>query len=238
MAYNRAQAQKLCNESELQLVVASMADEVVKLTAAQLRSKITRARTLRDKNTDLFRRQTTATRGATSAKRGNTGVANQRTQQKARLFDETLKRLETRLLKVEAAAAKLASKPAEKPAAKAAVARKSPTKAAVPKAPAQPAPPKKSVARRAAAKTAVKPAAKKAAAKTTVKAAVKSALDTTAKKPVAKAAPAKAAPAKAAVARSQRPATAVSKVVSVRGKNIGAHARSANARGQAKRGGR
>lgn len=231
MAYNRAQAQKLCNDSELQLVVASMADEVVKLTAAQLRSKITRARTLRDKNTDLFRRQTTATRSATNSKRGNTGVANQRTEQKARLFDETLKRLEVRLAKVEAAAAKAIAKPI----VKGAVARKSPTKAAVAKAPAQPAAPKKSVARKAGAKqvaSAGKPAP--AARKMVTKAAAsKAAAGTTAaRKAVAKPV------AKAPVARSQRPATAVSKVVSVRGKNIGAHARSANAKGQAKRAGR
>jgi len=237
MAYNRAQAQKLCNESELQLVIASMADEVVKLTAAQLRSKVARARTLRDKNSDLFRRQSAATRTATSAKRGSTGVANQRTEQKVRLFDETLKRLETRLTKVESAAAKDAAKLAPKVA----VARKSPTQAAVPRAPAQPAAPKKSVARRAAAKaapkaavkTAVKPAAKTLSVQAAVKAAVK--------KPAAKAAPAKVAQgtlAKKPAASGQRPAAVVSKTVAVRAKNIGAHARSSNARDQAKRAGR
>lgn len=249
MAYNRAQAQKLCNESELQLVIASMADEVVKLTAAQLRSKVARARTLRDKNTDLFRRQSAATRAATSAKRGSTGVANQRTEQKARLFDETLKRLETRLTKLESAAAKDAAKLAPKVA----VARKSPTQAAVPKAPAKPAAPKKSVVRRAAAKAAPKVAVKaapKAAVKAAPKAALKpagktlnvqAAVKAAVKKPAAKVAPAKvaqAAVAKKPVASGQRPAAVVSKTVAVRAKNIGAHARSSNARDQAKRAGR
>ena len=101
MAFNRAQAQRLCNASELQLVLASRAVDVVKLTPAQLRAKIVRARTLRDKSTDLFRRQTAATRAATGTKRGATGVANQRTGQKARLFDETLKRFEARLARIE-----------------------------------------------------------------------------------------------------------------------------------------
>lgn len=253
MAYNRAQAQKLCNESELQLVIASMADEVVKLTAAQLRSKVARARTLRDKNTDLFRRQSAAIRAATSAKRGSTGVANQRTEQKARLFDETLKRLETRLNKLESAAAKDAAKLAPKVT----VARKSPTQAAVPKAPAKPAAPKKSVVRRAAAKAAPKVAVKaapKAAVKAAPKAAAKNALKpagktlnvqaavkAAVKKPAAKVAPAKvaqAAVAKKPVASGQRPAAVVSKTVAVRAKNIGAHARSSNARDQAKRAGR
>jgi len=229
MAYNRAQAQKLCNETELKLVLASMADEVTQLSAAQLRSKIVRARTLRDKNTDLFRRQSAATRVATSAKRGNTGVANQRTEQKARLFDETLKRLELRLAKVDAAAAKVASKAA----APAPVARKSPTRAAVAKAPAQPAAPKKSVARRASVKATAEPAVKVAAAKSPAKTAARA----PAKAAVKTAAPVKPA-AKKPVARGQVAGNAVSKVVSVRAKNTGAHARSANARGQAKRAGR
>jgi len=234
MAYNRAQAQKLCNATELELFVASLADEVTKLTAAQLRSKIARARTLRDKNADLFRRQTTTTRAATGVKRGNTGVANVRTQQKANLFGETLKRFELRLAKVEAQSNKAVAKPA--------VARKSPTKAAVVRAPATPAAPKKSAAKRVAAKAPAKtaPARKPAAKKMELKAAVSKAV---ASKPAGKPAlPARSAKATAAKPEAKGPAvkraTEVSKTVQVRGKAIGAHARSANARGQAKRGSR
>jgi hypothetical protein len=202
MAITRAQAQKICTNPEMQLVLASLADGIGKLTAVQLRSKISRVRTLRDKNLDLFRRQSTSIKVATSTKRGNTGAANANTERKAQLFDETLKRFEARLAKLETAAAKTAAKPAQK-----AVALKSPTKAAVKKAPAKPAAPKKSVAK--------KVAAKKVAAK----------------KPVAK-----KALAKAPVARAQRSAKAVSKVVSVRTKVAGAHARATKALAQAKKG--
>jgi hypothetical protein len=237
MAMTRAQAQKICTNPEMQLVLASLPDGIGKLTAVQLRSKISRARTLRDKNLDLFRRQSTSTKAVTRSKRGNTGAANANTERKAQLFDETLKRFEVRLAKLETAAAKTAAKPAQK-----AVARKSPTKAAVKKAPAKPAAPKKSVAKKAAAKKAAtkkvaakkvvakKPAAKKAAPK---KVAAKK---PAAKKPAAKKAVAKKAVAKAPVARAQRSATAVSKVVLVRTKVAGAHARASNARTQAKKG--
>jgi len=237
MAITRAQAQKICTNAEMQLVLAALPEGIAKLTAVQLRSKITRARTLRDKNLDLFRRQSTSTQAATSTKRGNTGAANANTERKAQLFDETLKRFEARLAKLETAAAKTAAKPAQK-----AVARKSPTKAAVKKAPAKPAAPKKSVAKKAAAKkvaakkvVAKKPAAKKAAPK---KVAAKKpvAKKAVAKKPAAKKAVAKKAVAKAPVARAQRSATAVSKVVSVRTKVAGAHARATKARSQAKKG--
>lgn len=251
MAYNRAQAQKLCNASELELFIASLGDEVTKLTAAQLRSKIARARTLRDKNADLFRRQTVATRSATGAKRGNTGVANVRTQQKANLFGETLKRFELRLAKVEGQMSKAAAKPG--------VARKKPAKAAVAKAPAAAAAPKKSAAKRAApvkAAPAKKPVAKKPAAKKPVakkavaakpaakKISVKSAVAKAlvSKSPGKPALPARSAKATASVSPAKRPAvkrsTEVSKTVKVLGKVVGAHARSANARGEAKRGSR
>ena len=246
MAYNRAQAQKLCNASELELFIASLADEVTKFTAAQLRSKIARARTLRDKNADLFRRQTVSTRSATGAKRGNTGVANVRTQQKVNLFGEALKRFELRLAKVEAQMNKAAAKPL--------VAKKPPTKAAVTKTSAAPAARKKSAAKRAASVKLVSakaapakklvakkaPAKKVAAKKVSVKSAVVKAL---ASKPAGK----PALPARSDKATASRPsakglavkrATQVSKTVQVRGKAIGAHARSANARGEAKRGSR
>ena len=242
MAITRAQAQKICTNPEMQLVLASLPDGIGKLTAVQLRSKISRVRTLRDKNLDLFRRQSTSTKAVTRSKRGNTGAANANTERKAQLFDETLKRFEVRLAKLETAAAKTAAKPAQK-----VVARKSPTKAAVKKAPAKPAAPKKSVAKKAATKKVAakkvvvkKPAAKKAAPKKVVakKVAAKKpvAKKPAAKKPAAKKAVAKKAVAKAPVARAQRSATAVSKVVLVRTKVAGAHARASNARTQAKKG--
>ena len=224
MAVTRAQAQKICTNPEMQLVLASLPEGIAKLTAVQLRSKITRTRTLRDKNLDLFRRQTTSTKVATRTKRGNTGAANANTERKAQLFDETLKRFEARLTKLDAAAAKTATKTT--------AARKSPTKAAVKKAPAKPAAPKKSVAKKALAK---KAATKSAPAKKVVakKPAAKKAAT---KKPAAKKATSKKAVAKAPVSKAQRPATAVSKVVSLRTKVASSHARATTARRAAKKG--
>jgi len=106
MAYNRTQARSLCSATEYELFMASLADAITDLSAAELRGKIRRSRTLRDKNADLFRRQTLATRAATGTRRGTSGAANQRTEQKAQLFDQALKRFEARLEKLEARAAR------------------------------------------------------------------------------------------------------------------------------------
>lgn len=216
MAYNRTQAQKLCNATEFELFMASLADEVIQLTPAQLCSKVTRTRTLRDKNADLFRRQVTSTRVATGAKRGDTGAANQRTDQKTRLFDETLKRFETRLAKLDAQVAATATKTAAP--------KKSPTQAAVARAPAKPAAPKKSAVKRAVANVAAKDAlpgnpVTYATGKPTLP-------ERSAKAPAFS--PTSNAPA-------AKRATEVSKLVQVRGKNMVAHARSSNANAQAKR---
>jgi hypothetical protein len=117
MAYNRKQARALSNDSEYELFAASLADSITELTAAQLRGKITRARTLRDKNADLFRRQSLSMREETGTKRGRSGAANERTEQKSRLFDEALKRFEARLAKLNAQAKPAASRAGTKPAA-------------------------------------------------------------------------------------------------------------------------
>ncbi len=136
MAYNRIHARNLCSAAELELFLASLSDAIGALDVARLKSKIKRARELRNKNQDLFRRQTVAIRSATGSKRGNTSVANQRTEQKAKLFDETLRRFEERLAQIEAAEARKAER-AKIAAAKAAarVAGKAPARSA--KAPAR-----------------------------------------------------------------------------------------------------
>lgn len=216
MAYNRSQAQKLCTASELVLFMASLADEVIQLTPAQLRSKVTRTRNLRDKYADLLRRQATSTRVTTGAKRGDLGAANQRTEQKTRLFDETLKRFETRLAKLDAQIAATAAKTAGS--------KKSPTQAAVAKAPAQPAGPKKSALKKAVTRVVAKD---QLPSKTVTYATGKPTLpERSAKAPAF--GPTSNAPA-------AKRATEVSKLVQVRGKNMGAHARSSNANSQAKR---
>jgi hypothetical protein len=154
MAYNRTQARAICNDSEYELFTASLADSITQLTPTQLRGKIKRARTLRDKNTDLFRRQSLAMQESTGSKRGKTGSANDRTEQKARLFDEVLKRFEARLDKTTAEPAPAASKTSKKttssepeaaPQTPAKAKAPSPRKAGTAKGPAK-APTKKSAA--------------------------------------------------------------------------------------------
>ena len=133
MAYNRRQARAICNDSEYELFSASLADSITELTPAQLRGKVKRARTLRDKSTDLFRRQSLAMQESTGSKRGKTGSANERTEQKARLFDEVLKRFEARLDKITVEPAPAASKAPKKAVATAPEAK--PEKPAKAKAP-------------------------------------------------------------------------------------------------------
>ena len=258
MAYNRAQALKICSATEMDVFLSSLSDAVGKLTPVQLRSRIARARTLRDKNTDLFRRQVAATRAATGTKRGASGAANSRTEQKAQLFAEALARLEARQTAIDAKPVKAVASKAGSKATKA-------TKAKA--APAAPAKPKKSAAKRVAAKAAkpaVKPSAKKAAPKSAKPVASKAAKPTAVKtarpavakatkpatkavtkaaKPAAKPAAAKSrkkatspVPSKSLKAPAVKPGNPISPVVKLRGKFIGAHARSAGARNEARRG--
>jgi len=252
MAYNRAQALKICTATEMEIFLSSLSDAVGKLTPVQLRSRIARARTLRDKHTDLFRRQVAATRAATGTKRGASGAANSRTEQKAQLFAEALARLEARQSAIDA-------KPVKAVASKSGSKATTATKAK--RAPAAPAMPKKSVAKRVAAKAAKpavkpaakKPAAKKAAPKVAKAAASKATKPTSAKtakpvaakavKPAAKPAAPKSrkkvsspVPAKSLKAPVAKIGNPVSPVVKLRGKVIGAHARSAGARNEARRG--
>lgn len=110
MATTLIQARKLLTAAELDLFAASHGDALKALTAVQLRSKVKRSRTLRDKYQDLLRRQKVATRGRTGTKAGTSGAANERTAHKAQVFEEVLARLEQRLAQVEAAAERAARK--------------------------------------------------------------------------------------------------------------------------------
>jgi hypothetical protein len=106
MAYNRNHARRLLTDSEMSLFESSLRDQIGSLTRADLRKKVERTRKLRDKYTDLYRRQSLATRDRTGSKRGRSGAANERTSQKATIFAEVLTRFETHLAKVERAEAR------------------------------------------------------------------------------------------------------------------------------------
>ncbi len=99
MAISMARAKALCNANELSLVRFSTRTELAKLTPAQLKQKITRARSLRDKWNDQARTQRRATQ---SAQRARQTDDNARSKEKAELFTEVLGRFETQLAKLEA----------------------------------------------------------------------------------------------------------------------------------------
>jgi hypothetical protein len=99
MAVSLARAKALCNANELSLLRASSRNEIGKLTPAQLKQKITRARTLRDKWNDQARSQRRATQ---SAQRSRQTDANARSAEKSDLFAAALAQFESQLTKLEA----------------------------------------------------------------------------------------------------------------------------------------
>ena len=66
---------------------------LTKQTPAQLRREITRARNLRDRARTLYRKQTGRIQAVTGSKRGFSGMANERSRQKAQVLDEVVQRL-------------------------------------------------------------------------------------------------------------------------------------------------
>lgn len=67
--------------------------ELSTYTLAQLHKEIAYARSLRDRARDMYRRQVGKTRSVTSTKRGYSGMANERTRQKAEVLDGVVERL-------------------------------------------------------------------------------------------------------------------------------------------------
>jgi hypothetical protein len=112
LSYTHTQVGKLLSASEFDLFAISRPGPIMSLTATRLHRNIRRARTLRDKYRDLLARQRLATRARTGSKAGTSGLANQRTKQKAEVFTEVLQRFEKRLVVVEAAEARAARKKA------------------------------------------------------------------------------------------------------------------------------
>ena len=98
MPYDRRKIRELTTASEFELVQASSAATVRKLSPRALRSNISRTRRLRDKQRDLQRRQRLARRASIGTKFGGA----ERTAQKAEIFDRTLARFAKRLEQLEA----------------------------------------------------------------------------------------------------------------------------------------
>lgn len=84
----------LLNADELALFTLSQdSAALAQRTPAQLRDKIARARSLRDRARDLYRRQVGRTRAVTSTKRGFSGMANERSKQKGDVLNAVVERL-------------------------------------------------------------------------------------------------------------------------------------------------
>lgn len=117
MAYNRIQVRAFLSSPEVDLFESSLGASCKALGTADLRRRVQRTRTLRDKSRDLLQRQKLATRARTGTKGGTSGVANERTAKKATALEEALKRFETEVLARQASAEKATRQTRKRPAA-------------------------------------------------------------------------------------------------------------------------
>lgn len=187
MATSITQAKPLLTATELELFDHSRSEPIKAFTAKQVAGKEKRARTLRDKYRDLYRRQTVANRGKSGAGRGSkaslgsdaAGEANARTQRKAEIMGEVLERFEARSTLLESRAQREAgNKPgtanatrgARPAAGKSAVAAKKSATKTKDVAPVKKARAPKKVATKATARTPAKAPAKTPAKAASVKA--------------------------------------------------------------------
>lgn len=143
MPIAKATLYNILSNPEMGLYEASRRDGIKELTAAQLKKKIERARKLRDKYKDMYRRQTIALRKNSTQGRVQ---GNKRTEQKQEVFADILSRFEARLKQVEkeekaAAKKSTAKKTAKKPvkpakkATKKQIKKKEPAKVILPPVP-------------------------------------------------------------------------------------------------------
>jgi hypothetical protein len=106
MAFTRVKARAICNKTEFSLFENSLSTEIKSFNEKQLAQFIKRTRDVRNKNRDLYKRQT-----LTLKTKGKTGsAANIRTFEKAVLFEETLARYEKRAKDLKASPKKPAVK--------------------------------------------------------------------------------------------------------------------------------
>lgn len=99
MTVSLQQARKICNATELALVVDSTPKQIKNFDVKQLKSKVTRARDLRDKWRGLAEKLVRVAKKESQAKLDSD---NARTELKSQLFSETLDRLSKRLETLEA----------------------------------------------------------------------------------------------------------------------------------------
>lgn len=195
MAITRAKATALLNQREMSLYDDSRANALRTLDQKALTTRISRARDARSRARDLVQRQKLSSRERSGNKRGASGLANQRSKDKAELMADILSRFEQQLVKVKKESAATTSRKTSATAGKS-----SGSKAAT-----------KKTRKKASTGTAAKTAAKKVPAKASKKnAARKSTATKSAKKAVAEAgagkpaATRKVSASKATTARTKR----------------------------------
>jgi hypothetical protein len=102
MSVSVQQARKLCTQAELELVLESSPKQIKDLDAKQLKARVTRARTLRDKWRDKSEKLVRIDKQGDQSK---LDLENARTDTKHQLFAETLERFTKRLEVVDKTAA-------------------------------------------------------------------------------------------------------------------------------------
>jgi hypothetical protein len=102
MAINMNLARKLCTKPELELVQESSPKNIGELSERDLRTRVRRARTLRDKYQTLASRQQRIVRGKQERRGVRASEGNENTLRKQEIFDQVLTRFEDKLSKLEA----------------------------------------------------------------------------------------------------------------------------------------
>lgn len=153
MAISSPVARQICTKSELELFSESLSCNIGKLDTKALKSRVGRARKLRDKYHQRANRQNREARGKQTPRRSRPAQGSAQTRKKEQLFAETLDRFDKQLAKLESPKPKRVVKKTKKRAtAKVATSRTAARK---------PASTKK-------ATTAAKPARKKASGRTRI----------------------------------------------------------------------
>ena len=124
MSLSSTVAKQLCTKAELKLFTESLSRNVRNLDAKALKTRITRARKLRDKYSSLAKQQEREIRRKQEQRRRRAVTANVNTRRKERLFSETLTRFEKYQSSLKTSPGKAVKKPTKKRAKVAAAGKK------------------------------------------------------------------------------------------------------------------
>ncbi|MCO5172270.1 MAG: hypothetical protein M9894_38725 [Planctomycetes bacterium] len=162
---NLSEVEALCTAAETSLIKQTLTPALERLSAAEVKARIGRARKLRDKFVDKSRHQRREVRGKAEPRGARPATGDARTVRKAALFEDALGRLQERLGYLEDGAPKAAkTKKKKKPGKVERAAAKRARKAAA----AEDGAPKKKAKKVSAAKALLAAGKKKKAARSAV----------------------------------------------------------------------